>query len=171
MLHHRIKLLLITSLLTVQLKAQSDTLSDAQLIYTYHEILRTDRSNVKNEEIRHLIFRRNFNTIISIIRTQGYPILLVEPKKRKDKYIIFEASSITFFHILQTFPDKLLDPEIINLLKTEIESGRMPNDLLKKELIVWKKMNDLPNNKYPQKISTETLTLYQNALKVLKMEE
>ena len=152
MIHYRIKLLLITSLLTVQLNAQSDTLSDAQLIYTYHEILRTDRSNVKNEEIRHLI-------------------LLVEPKKRKDKYIIFEASSITFFHILQTFPDKLLDPEIINLLKTEIESGRMPNDLLKKELIVWKKMNDLPNNKYPQKISTKTLTLYQNALKVLKMEE
>ncbi|RFC53500.1 hypothetical protein [Brumimicrobium aurantiacum] len=75
---------------------------------------------------------------------------------------------ITFFHILQSEPEMLLDPKIIELLKNEIEIGNMPKDLLLGTLKKWKKFNDIPENNGAQDLSADILKLYHQAIKKLE---
>lgn len=147
---------------------QRDTLTDAQLKYIYKRILKTDQSHVKDNEIRQLIFELNFNQIIDIIKVQGYPKFKVQPNRKKDRGIIRRATMITFFHILQSEPELLLDPKIIELLKNEIEIGNMPKDLLLGTLKKWKKFNDIPENNGAQDLSADILKLYHQAIKKLE---
>ncbi|GEM_PF-6528790 len=149
-------------------RGQHDALTDAQLKYVYKTIMKTDQSHVNDNEIRHLIFKTNFNQIISIIQNQGYPKYKEQPKKKKDQTIIKTATTITFFHILQSAPEMLLDPAIIALLKNEIDAGNMPKEVLFDTLKSWKRFNDNPNNNHVQQLSDEILTLYNQAIRILE---
>jgi hypothetical protein len=151
---------------TTIVQGQSDTLTDAQLKYVYKIISETDQSNINDNEIRFLIIQINFNQIITIIRNQGYPKYKIEPKKKKDQTIIKRATRMTFIHILQSAPEMLLDPNIIELLKKEIDSGNMPEEVLLWTLKSWKKV--MPEDNFTQKLPDKVLILYDRAINTLE---
>lgn len=116
--------------------SQNDTLSDKQLCDLFHQIDEKDQSNFKDPELRKQLIIENFDTIISIIKNQGFPKYQNEPKKKKDKYIITMSISLNFIHILQIAPEKMLNYDVINLLKKEINNERLDKDILRDALNV-----------------------------------
>jgi len=114
-------------LMTSLLLSQENKRSDEELIEVFKKILKTDQSHLRDSNIRHPIFRSNFETIVNIIDDQGFPQLSKYYSSRKQRNIIDDASRVTFVHILQTKPDLLLNEEIIYKFKNQIDKGRMNN--------------------------------------------
>ena len=107
-----------------------DTLSDIELISLFQYMRKEDKSNLRRPEIRRHVILGNFNTLVRIIKNQGFPRLKTVPKRRKDKYTIIPTSELILIHILQLKPELMLNNEIIQLFDLELKSERMPAPVL-----------------------------------------
>lgn len=167
----RFLILLFVLITATNLSAQTDTLTGAQLFELFHKIEVTDKSYIKKPEIRHQIFVNNFDTIIEIIRLQGFPKYKVVPKKKKNDGNINSIVSVSFHHILQSYPDKFLNDDIISLLKQELESKRMPITVVDPYLKLWKSWNDNLKNEKRIDLTPEQEAKYFEALEVFGIEK
>jgi len=117
--------------------SQNQMISDLQLIELFKEIHESDGSNLNHPKIREQIFYKNFDTIIWVIKNQGYPVLSEKKHKKKDINYIDRSTIMTFTHILQTDPIRLLNPKMIALIEQEVANNRISPSLLKIALSVF----------------------------------
>ena len=113
----------------------STALSEEEILGTFEEIKKTDQTHLKEPEIRKQIFIDNFNTILGIIESHGYPVFEETKQGKKNTALVRTATNTTFFHILQTNPHLLLNHETIEQIRIEIEASRMNSFLLRD--ILW----------------------------------
>lgn len=117
--------------------SQGDTLTDKELIPIFLAISKSDQSHVKEPEIRKEIFIENFNTLIGIMKKQGFPVLTEDYRRKKIKNCIPDATQMTLIHILQTKPSLLLNNGHIRLFKIAIESGKLKKNIMATALWIF----------------------------------
>lgn len=117
--------------------SQSDTLTDEELIPIFLAISKSDQTHVKEPEIRKEIFIENFNTLIGIMKKQGFPVLTKDYRRKKIKNCIHHATQMTLIHILQTNPSLLLNNGHIQLFKIAIESGKLQKNIMATALWIF----------------------------------
>lgn len=128
----------------------SQKYADQDIISIFNHINETDGANLNHPEQRSAHFNQNFDTIIHIIRTQGFPQLSEGQHKKKTIQSISSGAQRTFTHILQTQPERILNLEIIDLIQTEIEAGRLDNQLLKSALSAFQFDHDIQRPGSPE---------------------
>jgi len=116
---------------------QVDPLTKKEVLEIYQEIIDTDGSNLKNQEVREAIFVKNFETILSIIERQGSPYFPESKENRKLNGRVYIGTNITFTHILQTKPQLILNDSIISLISIEVKEGRIDSYNLKGALSLF----------------------------------
>ncbi|MNX83530.1 hypothetical protein D3C86_1152960 [compost metagenome] len=131
-------------------------MSEKELIELFKEINRSDASYLNEPEIRKKIFVRNFDTLVSLTRKQGFPGLSKTASNRK---ILESGIRGTFLHVLQTNPMYLLNPDIIALFKTELLAGRLDKQLLKFALRAFQTDHDHQSGIHWTSEITENFTL------------
>lgn len=109
---------------------QTDSLNREKIAYMFHEINKSDATHI-GEKIRDSLFIKNFNQIIDLIKVQGYPKFSDEKKNKKLNQSVESGTRRTFLHILQTYPELLLNEEIIDIISNEISEQRLDAELLK----------------------------------------
>lgn len=128
-----------------------DTLTEKELIEIFTYMKKEENSYLKMPGVRLQIFLNNFNTIVSITKSQGFPQLKKEYKLSRKRYCIFFFSSVNFLHVLQTKPEVLLNFEIINLFKIEIEFGRLDREIVSYPIQAIRKLISLGHATLSQK--------------------
>lgn len=128
-------LILISS--SARLNAQSDTLKDSELIPIFKGIKKSDQLAMKSSIAKDSVIQMNFNTIINLIKKQGFPQLEQTYRRKKINSCIETGTQLTFIHVLQIKASLILNNGTIDLLKKEVNSNRMPKRILEVALKVY----------------------------------
>ncbi len=135
MMRFLLMLLFISS--TACLNAQNENLSDSELIQIFTGIKKSDNLAMKSLVLKDSVVQMNFNTIIDLIKKQGFPQLEQTYRRKKKNNCVESATQITFIHILQIKASLILNNGTIDLLKTEMDNKRMPKRILEVALHIY----------------------------------
>jgi hypothetical protein len=112
--------------------AKADT---TQIIADLCERLKKDQSNYNDTAIRHAIFTDNFQTLLNITTSYGFPTQKLG-RTLEERICIGSFTRMTLIHILQSRPLMITDTNVVTLFLREINSGRLDRKVLEDHFFI-----------------------------------
>ena len=157
----RLLIVLIFLLQTTQVHSQKIAIDTTLLINQMCEMYNNDQSNYDNNTIRTAIFIENFNWLIKTTKEIGFPNYNLG-RTSEERKCIGNFTSATLTHISQTNPHLLINIDIINLIKREINNGNINKQYFIDNLNYWYSGS--------VKLCSNDIKKYEYALKAWGME-
>jgi hypothetical protein len=122
--------LLTVTLLFIFFAHSQDSIQNrkCEIVEMFKVINKTDKSNLNDSTIRYQSFRDNFDQIFSLIESGGF--IGVTNFKKKERKIITQGITRTLIHIFQIEPGLILNDYFINLISSELRTGRFEKSYL-----------------------------------------
>ncbi len=93
-------------------------------------ILKQDKSNLDKAYIRIVIFKQNFDILNTQLKEHALHCDSTKNYTKKTNDKIDFGINITFTHILQTYPELILNEEYIQFIKNQIDTKNLDKKLL-----------------------------------------
>jgi len=120
-------LILLFLLFGLSSKSNAQNPNEKMLFKKFKEIIKTDQSNIRNNDVRHGLFFTNFETIKSLL-ADSISLNSDQDLKKRTRKKLHTGLMATFIHILQTDPSLLLNDETLDLFAKYIDA-----DLIRKQ--------------------------------------